>query len=63
IALVLGETAERSFHQAMMISDGSLGIFVSHNVSLVLMSLILLSLAIPTLRTLRRAPVNVETAS
>lgn len=63
IALVLGETAERSFHQTMMISDGSLGIFVSHSVSLVLMILILLSLAIPALRTLRRAPVKVETAS
>lgn len=50
IALVLGEITERSFHQTMMISDGSWSIFLTRNVSLILLLLIAASLAYPSLR-------------
>lgn len=63
IALVLGETAERSFHQTMMISDGSLGIFFTHTVSAILIGLIVLSLVLPVLRSMKRRPVAVESTS
>lgn len=49
IALVLGELAEVSFHQSMMMSDNNLGIFVDRNVSLFLLVGTLLSLAYPTI--------------
>ena len=44
IALILGETAERGFQQAMMIGKGSYGIFLHSTVSIVLVVLIVLSL-------------------
>ena len=44
IALILGETAERGFQQAMMIGQGSYGIFLHSTVSIVLVVLIFLSL-------------------
>ncbi len=50
IALVLGEITERSFHQTMMISDGSWSIFLTRNVSLILLLLIAASLVYPSLR-------------
>ncbi|MEE8395147.1 MAG: tripartite tricarboxylate transporter permease [bacterium] len=54
IALVLGEIAERSFHQSMMMSDGAWSIFATRNVSVVLLVLIVLSLLFPGLRRLLR---------
>jgi putative tricarboxylic transport membrane protein len=50
IALVLGEITERSFFQAMGISDGSLMIFVTRNVSLILIGLCIVTLLIPSFR-------------
>ncbi|MCH8919026.1 MAG: tripartite tricarboxylate transporter permease, partial [Proteobacteria bacterium] len=44
IALVLGEITERSFFQTMGISDDSWAIFVTRNVSLILIGLIIISL-------------------
>lgn len=53
IALILGETAERGFQQAMMIGQGNWGIFVNSITSIVLVILIFLSLLwsfVPLLR-------------
>jgi len=55
IALVLGEVTERSFFQAMGVSDGSWRIFVDGAPAITLIVLIVLSLLIPSFRTwLRR---------
>ena len=48
IALVLGEIAETSFHQTMMMGDGNWRIFLSRNVSLTLFLFISFILSIPT---------------
>ncbi len=54
IALVLGETAERSFHQTRMISDNEmLGFMAGRPQSLVLIALIVLTLLLPSLRRSR----------
>jgi putative tricarboxylic transport membrane protein len=54
IALVLGETAERSFHQTRMISDNDiLGFMGGRPQSLVLIALIVLTLLLPSLRRSR----------
>ncbi|KMK65035.1 tripartite tricarboxylate transporter permease [Puniceibacterium sp. IMCC21224] len=54
IALVLGETAERSFHQTQLISDyDMLGFMAGRPQSLVLIVLILLTLLLPGLRKTR----------
>jgi len=45
IALVLGETAERGFHQSMIIGRGDWSVFVGSPTSIVLVLLIVLSLA------------------
>jgi putative tricarboxylic transport membrane protein len=50
IALVLGDLAERSFHQTMQIADNDWSIFVTRPISLTLLLLIVVSLAVPTLR-------------
>ena len=50
IALVLGSITERSFFQAMGISDGSWAIFYTRNVSQILIALIVLSLLVPAFR-------------
>lgn len=52
IALVLGGIAERSYHQSLMMSDGSHGIFFTRPVADVLLVLVLISLALPALRSL-----------
>lgn len=44
IALILGETAERGFQQAMMIGQGNVSIFFQSTTSIVLVVLIVLSL-------------------
>jgi putative tricarboxylic transport membrane protein len=61
IALVLGELAERSFHQSMMISRGDWSIFVGRTVAAILVALIVLSLAFPVAKALwqrRRAALG-----
>jgi putative tricarboxylic transport membrane protein len=50
IALVLGATAERNFHQAMMIGDGSWTVFGSRPMCWALIAAIVLFLALPPLR-------------
>ncbi len=50
IALVLGEITERSFFQTMGISDDSWMIFITRNISVILIVMIILSLAIPSFR-------------
>jgi len=47
---VLGATAERNFHQAMIMGDGSWSIFTTRWVCLVLIAAIVLFLALPTVR-------------
>lgn len=54
IALVLGGLAERSFHQSLLMSDGSYSIFVTRPVAIVLLLLTVASLALPALRALAR---------
>jgi putative tricarboxylic transport membrane protein len=60
IALVLGDLAERSFHQTMQIADNDWSIFVTRPISLLLLLLIVVSLAVPILRYTwaRRHPVQ-----
>ena len=50
IALVLGGIAERSYHQSLMMSDGSHGIFFTRPVADVLLVLIVISLTLPAMR-------------
>jgi putative tricarboxylic transport membrane protein len=50
IALVLGDLAERSFHQTMQIADNDWTIFVTRPISLILLLLVLASLSVPALR-------------
>jgi putative tricarboxylic transport membrane protein len=50
IALVLGATAERNFHQSMMMGDGSWWIFTSRWMCLLLIATITLFLVLPPLR-------------
>ncbi len=54
VALVLGGTAERSFHQAMIMGNGSWSIFVTRLVSALLVSAIIVLLGSPILRMLYR---------
>ncbi|HXQ51121.1 MAG TPA: tripartite tricarboxylate transporter permease [Stellaceae bacterium] len=54
IALVLGNTTERSFRQSMAMSDGDWSIFVHRGTSLVIIASIALTLALPLLRVLVR---------
>jgi putative tricarboxylic transport membrane protein len=50
LALVLGKLAENSLRQALMLSGGSLIIFVTHPISAVLMALAMLAYMSPLLR-------------
>jgi len=52
IALVLGELAERGYHQAIMIGDGSPAIFLHRPISLVLFFIVFAILVAPALRLL-----------
>jgi len=63
IALVLGGTMERALHQSLTISNGHLiGYIVQRPVSLILVGCIILTLLLPTWRSLRR-PRNSINAS
>ena len=50
IALVLGATAERNFHQSMLMSDGQWSIFTNRALCLALFSGIVILLALPLLK-------------
>jgi len=50
IALVLGDLAERSFHQTMQIADNDWSIFVTRPISLILLLLVFVSFGVPLLR-------------
>jgi putative tricarboxylic transport membrane protein len=50
IGLVLGILAEKSFHQSLMISFGSYGIFFKRPISLILMLLLALLIILPFLK-------------
>jgi putative tricarboxylic transport membrane protein len=54
IALILGELAERSFHQSLNISSGDWTIFFTRGISLSLFVITLACLAYPALHNLRR---------
>jgi len=54
VALVLGGTAERSFHQSMIMGNGSWSIFATRWVSALLLSAIVILLGSPALRALFR---------
>jgi len=52
IALVLGELAERGFHQSMMMSDGAISVFFTRGISAVLFAITALILVAPAARLL-----------
>jgi putative tricarboxylic transport membrane protein len=54
LALVLGPIMERSLRQSLLMSHGSLGIFLNRSISLCLMGLGLAILVIPFIPDLRR---------
>jgi putative tricarboxylic transport membrane protein len=57
IALVLGETAERSFHQSLMISDNNLvGLIMERPQAIILVLATLLTLLLPALRKRAKKP-------
>jgi putative tricarboxylic transport membrane protein len=58
IAMILGNTAERSFLQSLEMSDGHLSIFATRTVCQVLLALILAMLAVPLWRALRGGREN-----
>jgi len=64
VALVLGGTAERSFHQTMMMNNGGWSIFVDRWVSALLLAAIVILLGSPALRMLvhrlRARPIAAE---
>jgi putative tricarboxylic transport membrane protein len=62
IALVLGDLAERSFHQTMQIADNDWSVFVTRPISLILLLLVLVSLSVPPLRLAwaRRAALQAQ---
>jgi putative tricarboxylic transport membrane protein len=63
IALVLGELAERSYHQSLNMSDGDWTIFFTRTTSLVLFFLTLFCLAWPAIQMLRRRRGRVPEAA
>jgi putative tricarboxylic transport membrane protein len=60
VALVLGPTAERNFHQSMMMSDGNWSIFVDRTISAILLGCIVVILLVPIARAVfrRRRPAQ-----
>lgn len=51
---IVGATMETSFRQALIISDGSYGIFVKSPISMVLIALTVVSIALPVLGLLKK---------
>ncbi len=54
IGFILGPLGERSYIQSMQISDGSLAIFAARPIALVLVSLAVMTLAVPVIAAVRR---------
>jgi putative tricarboxylic transport membrane protein len=54
IALILGELAERSYHQSLSMGDGSATIFFTRTTSLVLFIVTVSCLLLPAAQHLRR---------
>jgi len=52
IALVLGASAERNFHQSMLMSDGQWGIYLSRPICLLLLAGVVILLGLPIARGL-----------
>ena len=50
LAYVLGPMLERSLRQSLILSDGSLGVFVSRPISMILLLIAMLSLFMPLIR-------------
>ncbi len=50
IALVLGASAERNFHQSMLMSDGKWGIYLNRPICLLLLAGNVALLALPVVR-------------
>jgi putative tricarboxylic transport membrane protein len=50
IGMVLGGIIERSYHQSLMMSDGSWGIFVASPIAMTLAALIVAALVVPPAR-------------
>ena len=56
IGMVLGGIIERSYHQSLMMSDGSWAIFVASPIAIALAALIVAALVVPPARfALRKA--------
>jgi putative tricarboxylic transport membrane protein len=55
IALVLGEIAERAFHQTNMISNDDYSIYLTRPASLVLIGAIILTAVLPSVQQMRRS--------
>ncbi len=59
IALILGELAERSYHQSINMGDGNAAIFFTRTTSLILFLVTVGCLLLPAIRALRRrAPAS-----
>jgi len=52
IALVLGASAERNFHQSMLMSDGQWAIYVNRPICLLLLAGVVILLGLPIARGL-----------
>jgi len=49
IGFILGDLAEKAFHQSLMMSYGSYAVFFTRTITLIIMGLIILVLIIPFL--------------
>ena len=58
IALVLGASAERNFHQSMLMSDGKWGIYLNRPICLLLLVSTIALLVIPIIRGVVQQAVN-----
>jgi putative tricarboxylic transport membrane protein len=58
IALVLGASAERNFHQSMLMSDGKWSIYLTRPISAVLLAATIALLVIPILRAMLSQTAN-----
>ena len=63
IALVLGEIAERNYHQSMLISDDSWSVFLTRTTSLVLVIGIVSSFLYPVLSSMVRKRIRARKAA
>jgi putative tricarboxylic transport membrane protein len=62
IALVLGASAERNFHQSMLMSDNSWSIYMNRPICLLLLASIVVLLLMPVARGLTQQIVGIKTS-